>query len=80
MSRGVIEFLQFAGSVVFAVPVGFFGLLKLAEGDVLVGAGFLILSVVMVVGREYITSPKDLPAMALQRVTGRVAKDPDDEE
>ncbi|MEF8786328.1 MAG: hypothetical protein V5A45_10380 [Haloarculaceae archaeon] len=80
MSRGVIEFLQFAGSVVFAVPVGFFGLLKLAEGDVLVGAGFLFLSAVMVLGREYITSPKDLPAMALQRVTGRVVKDPDEEE
>jgi hypothetical protein len=79
MSRGVIGFLQFAGSVVFAVPVGFFGLLKLTQGDALVGAGFLLLSVVMVYGREYVTSPQDLPAAALQRVAGVVAKDPEDE-
>jgi len=80
MSRGVIEFLQFAGSVVFAVPVAFFGILKLVEGDALVGAGFLLFSVVMVLGREYITSPQDLPAAALQRAAGVVAKDPDEEE
>jgi hypothetical protein len=80
MSRGVIEFLQFAGSVVFAVPVAFFGILKLIEGDALLGAGFLAFSVVMVLGREYLTSPQDLPAAALQRAAGIVAKDPDDED
>ena len=80
MARGVIEFLQFAGSVVFAVPVAFFGVLKVTQGDALVGAGFFVLSVVMVLGREYVTSPQDLPAAALQRVAGVVAKDPDDEE
>ena len=80
MSRGVIEFLQFAGSVVFAVPVAFFGILQFTDGNPLVGAGFLLLSVVMVLGREYVTSPQDLPAAALQRVAGAVAKDPDDEE
>jgi hypothetical protein len=80
MSRGVIEFLQFAGSVVFAVPVAFFGILKLIEGDALLGAGFLAFSVVMVLGREYLTSPQDLPAAALQRAAGIVSKDPDDED
>ncbi len=80
MSRGVIEFLQFAGSVVFSIPVGFFGVLRLIDGDALVGVGFLLLSVAMVLGREHITSPQDLPAAALQRVAGVVAKDPDDEE
>jgi hypothetical protein len=78
MARGVIEFLQFAGSVVFAVPVAFFGVLQFMEGNTLVGAGFLVLAAAMVAGREYITSPEDLPAAALQRVAGVVAKDPDE--
>ena len=80
MSRGIIAFLQFAGSVVFAAPVAFFGILQFTQGTPLAGAGFLLFSVVMVLGREYVTSPQDLPAVALQRVAGVVAKDPDDEE
>jgi len=79
MSRGVIEQVQLVGSVVFALPVAFFGALKLAGGDTLLGAGFLALAVVMFVGQEVYTSPTDLAAGVAQRVTGRVVDDPDEE-
>ena len=80
VSRGVIGLVELAGAVVFAAPVAFFGLLRLLEGDLLVGGGFLCLAAAMVAGREYVTSPRDLPAAALERVAGRVAKPPDDED
>ena len=80
MSRDVLGFLQFAGSVVFAAPVGIFGLFTLTAGEFLLGSGFLLLAALMVVGQEIYTSPRDLPASLAQRVIGRVVKSPDDEE
>ncbi len=80
MSRGVIDLLGLAGSVVFAIPVGFFGLLRMADGDFLAGIGFIAFAAVMVVGMEIYTSPADVAGNALTRVVGAVAKQPDDEE
>jgi hypothetical protein len=80
MSRGVLGLLQLAGSVVFAAPVAIFGLFKLTAGEFLLGGGFLLLAALMVVGQELYTSPRDLPGNAVQRVTGWVVKDSDDEE
>jgi len=80
VSRGVIGLLELAGAVVFAIPVAFFGLLMLVEGQVLVAAAFFLLAGLMILGKEYVTSPQDLPAAALERIAGRVAKEPDDEE
>ena len=80
MARGVIETLQLAGSVVFASPVAFFGLLRLMDGEAVLGVAFLALAVVMVVGMELYTSPTDIPGMVAKRVAGRVVKTPDDEE
>jgi hypothetical protein len=80
MPDGVIDLLGFAGSVVFAIPVAFFGLLRITEGDMLVGGGFLALAAVMVVGMELYTSPTDVAGGIAKRVAGKVVKQPDDEE
>lgn len=80
MSRGIIGLVQLAGSVVFAAPVGIFGLFKLTAGEVLLGSGFLLLAVLMVVGQEIYTSPRDLPVQLAQRIVGRVVTRPDDDE
>ena len=80
MSRGVIGFLGFASSVVFAIPVAFFGLLRVLDGEFLVGVGFVVFAAVMVVGMEVYTSPKDVAGNALSRAVGKVVKHPDDEE
>jgi len=80
MSKGLLGTLQFAASVVVAVPVAAFGLFKLAEGAPALGALFLVLAVLVVAFEEAVTSPSDVPAMLLERVGGRVVKTPDDEE
>jgi inner membrane protein involved in colicin E2 resistance len=80
MSRGITGLLGLASSVVFAIPVAFFGLLRVIDGDLLVGAGFVALAAVMVVGMELYTSPTDVAGGLVSRVVGTVAKDPEDEE
>jgi len=80
MSKGLIGTLQFAASVVVAVPVAAFGLFKLAEGAPRLGALFLCLAVLVVVFEEVVTSPSDIPAAILERVGGRVVQEPSDEE
>jgi len=80
VSRGIIATVQFAATVLFAIPVGAFGILKLGEGSPLLGVVFLALAVGMVAFEELVTTPSDLPAALAQRVTGRVVKSPDDED
>jgi hypothetical protein len=80
MSRGVIEFLGLASSVVFAIPVAFFGLLRVLDGDLLVGAGFVAFAVVMVAATEIYTSPTDVAGNVVSRAAGKLVKRPDDEE
>jgi inner membrane protein involved in colicin E2 resistance len=80
MSRGVIDLLGLAGSVVFAIPVAFFGLLRMLDGDLLVGTGFVVFAAVMVVGMEIYTSPTDVAGNVLSSAVGKIAKRPDDEE
>jgi hypothetical protein len=80
MSRGLIDLFGFAGSVVFAIPVAYFGLLRVLDGDLLAGAGFLAFAAVMVVGMEIYTSPTDVAGNVASRTVGKVAKRPDDEE
>lgn len=80
MSRGLLGLIQLAGSVVFAAPVGIFGLFKLTEGEPLVGSGFILLAGLMVVGQELYTSPRDLLGTVAQRVTARIVRQPDEDE
>ena len=80
MSRGLLGLVQLAGSIVFAAPVGIFGLFKLTAGESLVGSGFVLLAVLMVIGQELYTSPRDLLGTAAQRVTGLLVRRPDEDD
>ena len=80
MGKGLVATLQFAASVVVAVPVAAFGLFKLAEGEPKLGALFLVLSVLVVAFEEVVTSPTDIPAALLERVGGRLVETPEEEE
>ncbi|MFT4923756.1 MAG: hypothetical protein ACI8XM_002987 [Haloarculaceae archaeon] len=80
MSRGIIGTLQLAASMLFAIPVGLFGVFKLMEGDLLLGVGFLVLAVGMVAVEELVTKPTDVLAAVAKRATGRVVETPDEEE
>ncbi|WP_330632083.1 DUF7533 family protein [Halocatena halophila] len=80
MPEGIIDTITLAVTVAFAIPVAMLGMQFLQDGNHLLGGVFVGLAIAMVVVEETITSPTDLPAMALQRVTDRIAKPSDDED
>lgn len=82
MRLGILETVGLAASLVFAIPVGLYGIETLVSGNRLLGAGLLLVAVLMVVLPRRLTTPADLPGAVLERVVGRAVKesDGDDEE
>jgi len=77
---GIMDTVQLAATLVFALPVGLLGGQFLLDGKVLMGAGFVVVAVLMVVLEEYLTTPKDVPSAVAEKAVGKVVKRPDDEE
>ncbi|NEU57906.1 hypothetical protein [Halorussus sp. MSC15.2] len=77
---GILGTLQLAATLVFALPVGLLGVQFLANGQPLLGGGFVAVAVLMVVLEEYLTTPTDVPGAVAEKTIGKVAKTPDDEE
>ena len=77
---GIIGTLQLAATLVFALPVGLLGVQFLLDGRTLFGAGFVAIAALMVALEEYLTTPTDVPAAAAEKVVGKMAKTPDDDE
>ncbi|MHB9287039.1 hypothetical protein ACKVMT_08365 [Halobacteriales archaeon Cl-PHB] len=80
MPDGILDFVGFAATVALAIPVALLGVLKLGEGDLLLGVVFLAIAAGMVAVEEWLTTPGDLPLLAAQRLTGRVVDEPSDDE
>jgi len=79
MRLGLLATIQLAATVVFAAPVGIFGLTRLTEGDVLLGGGLLAVAIAMVALPQYLTTPGEIPLKVLERLVGRAVVPPDDE-
>jgi hypothetical protein len=67
-----------AASLVFALPVGVFGLSRLAAGETTLGGLLLVVAVLMVALPQYVTTPGDLPAAAASRLVGRAVEPPEE--
>ncbi|GGI94936.1 hypothetical protein GCM10008995_01460 [Halobellus salinus] len=80
MRLGILGTIQLAGTVVFAAPVGIFGLTRLTEGDAVLGGGLAAVAVAMVALPHYLTTPGEIPMQIAERVIGRAVVTPDDEE
>lgn len=76
---GILGTIQLAGTLLFAIPIGLFGLEKLLAGELVFGGSFLAIAVLMVVVQQYATTPADVPVGLAERVTGAVVKDETDE-
>lgn len=74
MMKSITGTVTFALTVAFAIPVGLLGLEFLVSGETFLGVVFVVFAVLMVVVEEYITSPTDLPGIAIRRVVGTVVK------
>ena len=79
MRLGLLATVQLAATVVFAAPVGIFGLTRLTEGDVLLGGGLVAVAIAMVALPQYLTTPGEIPMKIVERVVGRSVVPPDDE-
>jgi len=77
---GILDTLQLAATLVFALPVGLLGVQFLLDGKTLLGGGFLGIAVLMVALEEYLTTPTDVPGAVAEKTLGKVAKTPEDEE
>jgi len=80
MRLGILGTLQLAGTLIFAAPVGVFGISRLLDGETLLGVGAVAIAAGMVLLPQYLTTPGDIPAKVGERVAGAVVKQPDDDE
>lgn len=79
MGLGIIDTFGLAGSLIFAIPLGIYGVDALLGGRTLVGGFCLLVAVAMVALPHYLTTPTDLVGGAAKRVTGKAVKTPDEE-
>lgn len=75
---GVLDTIGLAASLVFALPVGVFGLNRLLDGQTLLGGGLVVVAVAMVWLPQKLTTPMDLPAEVVETAVGKVAKTPEE--
>lgn len=76
---GLIETLQTAGAVVLAAPIAMLGGSFLLDGDPL-GAGFILIAVLLVAVQRYLLTPQDLPLEVASVAADRVVAEPEDED
>lgn len=80
MRLGIGATIQLAATLIFAAPVGIFGLTRLLEGQTILGGGLLAIAIAMVALPQYLTTPADVPMTVGERVVGAVVRSPDDDD
>jgi hypothetical protein len=68
MNLGIVQTIELAASLMFAAPLGLFGISRLLDGDFLLGSGLLVVAALMVLLPQYITTPGDLPGKVTRRL------------
>jgi hypothetical protein len=80
MRLGILETVGLAASLIFAIPVGMYGIETFVSGNRMLGAGLLIVAVLMVVLPRRLTTPADLPGAVLSRLVGTAVKEPENDD
>ncbi len=75
MADGILDLLEFVGTVILAAPPALLGVLLVSSGDLLGGAAMLAVAAGMVLFEEYVLSARDL----VRRQAGRVLGSREDE-
>lgn len=70
MRLGLLQTIELAAVLVFALPVAGFAVRRLLAGDTAVGAGLLVVAVLMVVVPLHLTTPGDVPGKIAETVVG----------
>jgi hypothetical protein len=68
MKLGIVQTIELAASLMFAAPVGMFGVSRLLDGEVALGGGLVVVAALMVIVPQYLTTPGDIPGKALSAI------------
>ncbi len=79
MQLGILDMIGTVGMLIFALPVAGYGIERAVGGDLLFGAGFVLLAALMVVLPQKLTTPGDIPAAVAERTVGGIVSVDDDE-
>ena len=79
-TMGLMDMVGLAASLVFAIPVGIFGINRLVDGQYLLGGGLVVVAVLMVVLPQRLTTPMDIPGKLAERAVGKTVKMPDEDD
>ena len=77
---GIISTFGTVITLVLALPVAMLGTLFLFRGETMSGIAMIAVAGLMFVVKTYVTTPDDLPAMAVEQTIGSIAKDPEEDE
>lgn len=78
-TMGIMEMVGLAASLIFALPVGIFGLNRLIDGQYLLGGGLVVVALLMVVLPQKLTTPMDIPQKIAGMAVGKAVETPDEE-
>lgn len=79
-NMGIMDMIGLAGSLVFAIPVGVFGLNQLLAGETVLGGGLVVVAVSMVLLPQKLTTPTDVPGDLAETAVEKTVKTPDEGE
>ena len=80
MSMGITESVQLAASLIFAIPLGIFGIQTLLDGNTVIGGIVVVVAVLMVVLPRRLTTPADVPGAVAEKAVGKAVKMPDEDD
>ena len=80
MTMGIIDTVSLAATLVFAIPIALFGIDRIVAGQLVFGGVFIVIAAGMVLLREKLMTPSDIPSSAAQKVVGKVVETDEDEE
>lgn len=79
MALGILDLIGLGATLIFALPIGVYGLQRAAEGDPLLGAAFVAAAALMVYLPQRITTPGDVPGKLAERAVGSAVSVPEEE-
>jgi peptidoglycan/LPS O-acetylase OafA/YrhL len=79
MSRSIVEQVSFMVAVVIAAPVALAGVDMTLRGETTWGPVLISFAAIVLVVEKYVTTPHDVPGVAVAKAVGLVAKDPEDD-
>ena len=72
MSLGILDMIGIAGTLIFALPVGIFGVEQLATGQFGLGSALIGIAALMIILPQRLITPKQIPVAMSKRLIGIV--------